>query len=245
MKLRVRTSITALSVYLPAIIYIIWLNVYYWLLEGGRYKAFIQPKLWPLLILALLLLLTFIAAFIYQFTRNQRHTVLSDTWIKSAIFFIPVVFLWAIYGQSLGGYAFSKRVLNPDEMVSVPGTYKIPSFSKTTAENRISLLDLVRDTENYEGMRVVAEGMVYRAPHADESTFMLFRFAIVCCAADAIPVAILVKNTEAGNLNNDIWVRVEGLMNIETINGRRRPSIAAEIIQPIPAPTPENRYLFF
>jgi uncharacterized repeat protein (TIGR03943 family) len=245
MKVRVTNAITALSVCLPAIIYIIWLNAYYWLLEGGRYKAFIQPKLWPLLILALLLLLMFIAAFIYQFSRNQRHTAVSAVWIKSAIFFIPVVFLWSIYGQSLGGYAFSKRVLNPDEMVSVPGTYKIPSFSKTTAENRISLLDLVRDTENYDDQRVAAEGMVYRAPNADENTFMLFRFAIVCCAADAIPVAIRVKNAEAGNLNNDIWVRVEGLMNIETINGRRRPSITAEIVRPIPAPTPENRYLFF
>jgi uncharacterized repeat protein (TIGR03943 family) len=245
MKTRVRASIAALSVCLPAIVYIFWLNAYYWLLEGGRYEAFIQPKLWPLLILALLFLLMFIAAFIYQYSRNQRHTALPDIWIKSAVFFVPVVFLWAIYGQSLGGYAFSKRVLNPDEMVSVPGTYKIPPFSKSTAENRLTLLDLVKDAEIFDGKRVTAEGMVYRAPDLDENTFMLFRFAIVCCAADAIPVGILVKHTDAGRFTNDAWVRVAGQLHIETVNVRHRPIIDADTVRQIPIPIPQKRYLFF
>ena len=245
MKARVTTFITALSVCLPAIVYIIWLNAYYWLLEGGRYKAFLQPKFWPLLILALLFLLMFIAAFIYQFSWNQRHTSVSDTWMKSAVFFIPVVFLWAIYGQSLGGYAFSKRVLNPDEMVFLPGTSKLSSFSKTTVANRVTLLDLVKNAEIFDGKRVAAEGMVYHAPNHDENTFMLFRFAIVCCAADAFPVAILVKHADGGRFANDAWVSVAGQLHIETINARHRPIIDADIVRQIPLPIPEKRYLFF
>ena len=68
MQEKIKRSAAIMTACLPAIILIIWLNAYYWLLEGGRYKAFIQPKLWPLLILALVLLLAFTAAFIAQFS---------------------------------------------------------------------------------------------------------------------------------------------------------------------------------
>ena len=71
-----------LTACLPAVIYITWLNVYYWLLEGGRYKALIQPKLWPLLVLALILLLAFSAAFISRLSKKPVAASQFDAWIK-------------------------------------------------------------------------------------------------------------------------------------------------------------------
>ena len=47
MKAKVKATLSLVTACLPAIIYVVWLNAYYWLLKGGRYKAFIQPKLWP------------------------------------------------------------------------------------------------------------------------------------------------------------------------------------------------------
>ena len=52
MRGKFKKYLAVLTLSLPAIIYITWLAAYYWLLEAGRYKAFIQPRLWPLLILA-------------------------------------------------------------------------------------------------------------------------------------------------------------------------------------------------
>jgi uncharacterized repeat protein (TIGR03943 family) len=245
MKKKLKSSIAVLTTCLPAIIYITWLDAYYWLLEGGRYKAFIQPKLWPLLILALLLLLAFTAAFISQFSLKSKISFQFDAWVKGAILIVPVLFLWTIYGQSLGTDAFAKRELNLDQIATKGVSNRLLSSSGKSADHAISLLGLVANAEKYHGKRVATEGIVYRSAKTGKNTFKLFRFAVVCCAADALPLAVAVESTAAEKLNNDAWVRVEGFFNLETINDRQISRILADKVLPIPAPPPEKRYLFF
>jgi uncharacterized repeat protein (TIGR03943 family) len=245
MKAKVKITMTLVTACLPAITYVIWLNAYYWLLKGGRYQAFIQPKLWPLLILALILLLAFTAAFISQFSLKPGISLQIDAWIKAAILILPVFFLWTIYGQSLGADAFAKRALNPGQIVIKGDSNQLKSSSGIPTDQAISLLDLIADAEKFHGKRVTTEGMVYRSVKNGGNTFMLFRFAIVCCAADALPLAVTVKSTAADILNNDAWVRVEGIFTIETLKGKQVTSLAADVIQSIPQPPPEKRYLFF
>jgi len=71
-------------------------------MNSPAFDAFLQPKLWPLLILALILLLLYIAAFISHFPREAGDVFKFERWLQATILFVPVVFLWAIYGQSLG-----------------------------------------------------------------------------------------------------------------------------------------------
>jgi len=242
---KVKTTISLVTACLPAIVYVIWLNAYYWLLKGGRYKAFIQPKFWPLLILALLLLLAFSAAFISQFSLKSRRPLKLDAWAKAAILMMPVFFLLTIYGRSLGTDAFSKRALNTGQSVIQRDANQLKLPSRTSTGQATSLLNLLADAEKFDGKRVTAEGMVYRSVKSGDNTFMLFRFAVVCCAADAMPLSVTVKHTANEALINDAWVRVDGIFTIETSNGKQVPSIAADIVQPIPPPPPEKRYLFF
>ena len=242
---KVKTTISLVTACLPAIVYVIWLNAYYWLLKGGRYKAFIQPKFWPLLILALLLLLAFSAAFISQFSLQSRRPLKFDAWAKAAILMVPVFFLLTIYGRSLGTDAFSKRALNTGQSVIQRDANQLKLPSRTSTGQATSLLNLLADAEKFDGKRVTAEGMVYRSVKSGDNTFMLFRFAVVCCAADAMPLSVTVKHTANEALNNDAWVRVDGIFTIETSNGKQVPSIAADIVQSIPPPPPEKRYLFF
>ena len=242
---KVKTTISLVTACLPAIVYVIWLNAYYWLLKGGRYKAFIQPKFWPLLILALLLLLAFIAAFISQFSLKARISLKWDAWAKAAILMMPVFFLLTIYGRSLGTDAFSKRALNPGQIVLKGDSNQLKLPSGPSADRATSLLSLLADAEKFDGKRVTAEGMVYRSVKSGDNTFMLFRFAVVCCAADALPLSVTVKHTATEALNNDTWVRVNGIFTIETSNGKQVTSIAADRVQSIPPPPPEKRYLFF
>ena len=242
---KVKTTISLVTACLPAIVYVIWLNAYYWLLKGGRYQAFIQPKFWPLLILALLLLLAFSAAFISQFSLKSRSSLKFDAWTKAAILMMPVFFLLVIYGRSLGTDAFSKRALNTDQIVIERDANQLKLPSRTSTGQATSLLNLLADAEKFDGKRVTAEGMVYRSVKSGDNTFMLFRFAVVCCAADAMPLSVTVKHTANEALNNDAWVRVDGIFTIETSNGKQVPSIAADIVQSIPPPPPEKRYLFF
>jgi len=234
-----------LTACLPAIIFITWLNAYYWLLENGRYKAFIQPKLWPLLILALVGLLAFSAASISQFSLRSMASFRFEAWIKAAILIVPVVFLWTIYGQSLGTDAFAKRLLQSGQRVpfKTADFEKIPSTA--LSENAATLLDLILYAENFNGKPVTVEGMVFRNAGVDTNSFLLFRFAVTCCAADALPFSIRVNMANEADLTNDTWVRVEGLFNLATMHGKQVFSIRADRVLPIPTPPPENRYLFF
>ena len=244
MRKSVKNRIALLTLILPAIIYITWLAAYYWLLGAGRYKAFIQPKLWPLLILALILLLVYIAAFISHFPRESGGVLKFERWLQAAILFVPVVFLWAIYGQSLGTHALTKRALNTNQPFSI-SRVSPQKTSPTTDGKTLSLLELIKNAEHFNGQRVAAEGMVYRGGYSDRSRFRLFRFVVVCCAADALPLVILVKSRIAEKFSNDDWVRVEGVFSFESVNGRQVSSIAADSVRPIAAPPPEKRYLFF
>jgi len=242
---KVKTTIFLVTACLPAIVYVVWLNAYYWLLKGGRYKAFIQPKFWPLLILALLLLLAFTAVFVSQISLKSRISLKFDVWAKAAILMMPVCFLLTLYGRSLGTDAFSKRAFNPGQIVIQGDANELKSPSGPSTAQGTSLLNLLADAEKFDGKRVTAEGMVYRSVTSGENTFMLFRFAVVCCAADALPLSVTVKHTATEALNNDTWVRVGGIFSIETSKGKQMASIAADSVESIPPPPPEKRYLFF
>ncbi|MBT8368840.1 MAG: TIGR03943 family protein [Deltaproteobacteria bacterium] len=245
MKEKLIRSATFLTACLPALIYISWLNAYFWLLEDGRYKAFIQPKLWPLLILALILLLAFSAACISQFSLKSIISLQFDAWIKAAILIVPVVFLWTIYGHSLGADAFAKRLLHPGQSISIETTNSNQIPSQAFSGRAITLLDLILNAEKFNGKRVAVEGMVYRAAKVDKHGFLLFRFAVACCAADAVPFSIQVNTATEADLNNDSWVRVEGFFSLEKIDDKEVRSVLADKILPIPKPLPEKRYLFF
>jgi uncharacterized repeat protein (TIGR03943 family) len=245
MKAKFKRSAAFLTACLPAFIFITWLNAYYWLLKGGHYQAFIQPKLWPLLILAMLLILAYAAAFISRFSLKLKISFQIDVWLKAATLFLPVLFLWTIYGQSLGSDAFAKRVFNPSQSVPIQDTSFKELPARTFSENNTTLLDLILYAEKLHGRRVAVEGMVYRGANGDKNSFKLFRFAVVCCAADALPFSVMVKTATQKDLQNDTWVRVEGLFNVETINDKQVSSIAADKILPISTPSPEKRYLFF
>ena len=230
---------------LPVVVFIIWIEAYYWLLQAGHYKAFIQPKLWPLLILAPMVLLVFVAVFIARFRWTPNNVGQIEAWVRAAILVMPVVFLGAIYGQSLGAHAFSKRAVKIGTVFSLPDSVNVPSPLKDSIANAATLLDLLKNPARFAGKQVVTDGIAFRAADAPADTFMLFRFAIVCCAADALPLSVQVKSSDSTTVEHDSWVRVAGRFKLNMIEGKSTPVIEAAVIQPIVPPPPEKRYLFF
>jgi len=245
MKEKVKKIIAVFSIFLPAITFIIWADAYFWLLKGDRYKAFLQPKLRPLLILAMMLLLTFVVASISQSPWKKKETHITDVWLRAAILFVPALFLWTVYGQSLGTHALTQKAFDTEDIISLPQTPLEHSSISDTAVITISLLDLCKDAEKFEGKFIATEGMVFRKDTIAENTFKIFRFVIFCCAADALPMWISVNSGKSRNFENETWVKVEGKCKIDKINGRQVISIDAVAIQVIPTPPPEKQYLFF
>jgi uncharacterized repeat protein (TIGR03943 family) len=92
---------------------------------------------------------------------------------------------------------------------------------------------------------VVTTGSVYHESNIPEGYFMLFQFAITCCAADAQPIWVLVKAQQQAQLENESWVKVGGRVIHEQFNENRIPVIEANSVHPIPTPPVEQRYLYF
>ena len=248
MKAKAKRIIAVSTVCHPAITFIVWVATYGWLLKGDRYRAFLQPKLWPLLILAMVLLLIFVAAYIFQFQWKKKVAHIPDVWLQAAILTVPAIFLWTVYGQSLGTHALTQKAFDADLIDS------LDSLPQTTLEDvsgpdspvmPASLLDLFKNSENFEGKFVTTEGMVFHKDPIDANTFKIFRFVIVCCAADALPLSISVNSEKPRNFKNETWVRVEGKFKTNKINGRLVLSIDARTVQAVPTPPPEKQYLFF
>ena len=92
---------------------------------------------------------------------------------------------------------------------------------------------------------MVIIGSYYQGPDIPDGYFMLYQFAVTCCAADAQPVWVFVKAQLKAPLENESWVKVEGRVISEQFNENRIPVIEANSVHPIPTPPVEQRYLYF
>lgn len=100
------------------------------------------------------------------------------------------------------------------------------------------------DLSSFEGQETSLIGFVFhdeRFPGQDR--FMLSRFVVSCCVADALAVGILVRSPNASSFSADQWVEVKGRFSVNELEGETLPVLDAESIAPIA--TPDQPYLFF
>ncbi|WP_051409312.1 TIGR03943 family putative permease subunit [Syntrophorhabdus aromaticivorans] len=128
--------------------------------------------------------------------------------------------------------------LPPEDRAPEPDSQ--PHSNNPTALSA-SLLDLNEFGRRYKGRHVVTEGMV-AWDKTSRGRFYLFRFVIVCCVADALPVAVLVEWPEEKRPAQNSWIRVEGIADRVTVDGQKGVVIKNGLITPIPVP--KDPYLY-
>lgn len=73
--------------------------------------------------------------------------------------------------------------------------------------------------DSFVGRRASISGFVYRDDTIGDGQFVLGRFAVQCCAADAIPYGIVVESPDAGKYASDKWMTVTGTLAKTTVDG--------------------------
>ncbi|TYP76411.1 TIGR03943 family putative permease subunit [Paenibacillus methanolicus] len=81
----------------------------------------------------------------------------------------------------------------------------------------LTALDLFLD--RFVGKTVTIEGFVYRDDTLTNNAFILGRFAVSCCAADAMPYGVMVQTDHPEQYGNDTWLRMTGTLATTTYNG--------------------------
>jgi uncharacterized repeat protein (TIGR03943 family) len=121
----------------------------------------------------------------------------------------------------------------------------LPDNSKQSAaagkSHGPSLLDLVTKPEDFEGSDAELVGMVHKDKRLAADSFYCYRLLMVCCAADASPIGVIVKWPEAGKLPKGTWVKVHGKVGFTPFEGEDYPTISAINVEK--TATPKNRFL--
>jgi uncharacterized repeat protein (TIGR03943 family) len=97
------------------------------------------------------------------------------------------------------------------------------------------------DFENQD-VELIGQFMPARANNADGDRFNLVRMFVICCAADARPVTIVVQTDKAQPVSEMSWVKVIGKAAFPVESGRRVPLVLAESVTP--CEPPEETFIY-
>jgi len=84
--------------------------------------------------------------------------------------------------------------------------------------NQIDILEMGRD---HPGLKVRTIGFVYRSKQMPDDVVGVARFQITCCAADAQPIPVPIRVSNAATFDADTWVEIRGVVERQDIRGRK------------------------
>ena len=216
------------------------------LLGAGRYSLFIRAQLWPLLLATLLMFVLLLLAMVAR-RGTAAPRASAAAWVRSALLLLPLAYMFPLMSRAsssgLNSFALQKRSLGmntgPESSIG-PGDAAYPVLDKNPpvpGGGETCGIDVVaRHFRHLIGRHVVTDGRVYRDDALPDGQMALYRFVVVCCAADAMPVQVVVKASDLSGLRNDQWVRVEGAVGSAHQDGGEIPVIDATKVTTIPPP---------
>jgi putative membrane protein len=171
---------------------------------------------------------------------DHDHAHLS--WAALAIIAIPLVLGTLIPSQPLGADAVGGSI-------SVNAVSNGSNWSAfTTNPLEWNVLDWLRafnnseDAASFNGQQADVIGFVYKEPTFGENQFMVARFTISCCVADASAIGLPVAWQGTSALPQDTWVRVQGAFEVGEFQGDSLPILQAASVETVAQP--EHPYLY-
>ncbi|OAJ76133.1 hypothetical protein AYJ08_19835 [Brevibacillus sp. SKDU10] len=98
-------------------------------------------------------------------------------------------------------------------------------------------------THEFDGHPLELMGFVYRQPNMQENEFVVARFSVSCCTADAQVSGVLVQLPTAKEFKTDSWVKVKGTLALTTFEGNELLILQGQQISQVPAP--KNPYVYY
>lgn len=163
-----------------------------------------------------------------------------------ALVALPILLGLLIPARPLGASAIDNKGLNAPPPLTVSGGSAATTLE--VAPEQRTILDWVRAFNYAEDPTVFTDqpadviGFVYRRAGLAPTQFLVTRFTVTCCAADASGVAMLVDWPDAGQLTENTWVRVRGAVRAVDFDGRPLPWITAASVETVDQP--EHPYMY-
>lgn len=130
-----------------------------------------------------------------------------------------------------GFYELLEKKLVKQPKISINNTDYIP------------VMNIIENNANqFIGKKVEVNGFVYREKGFKDNQFVVARFGISCCVADASVYGLLSTLENASTLKKDTWVHIKGIIQKTTYNGENVPYIQVQQIESIDQP--DNPYVY-
>jgi uncharacterized repeat protein (TIGR03943 family) len=114
--------------------------------------------------------------------------------------------------------------------------------TRRTIMDWMRLFNYENELASFLGQPADVIGFVYHDPRLQEGQFLVSRFTVSCCVADAFAIGMVVSWPQANLLTADQWVRVTGGVQLLELDGRRVPLIQAQQVEIVSQP--DQPYLF-
>lgn len=173
------------------------------------------------------------------------------TWGGTFLVALPMLLGLLIPPQPLGAAALSNRDMdiqlsNSNQRVTSASAIVRQREKAPTDKN---VLDWWRDFRTIPnantalaGQPVKAIGFVYKDEQFGPETFMLIRFTVSCCVADASVVGLLVQSPESATFTDDTWVEVTGTFVSSTLDNWKMSIVDAQQITRVDVPSQPYLY---
>ncbi len=162
-------------------------------------------------------------------------------WDILLIVSLPLLLGFLIPSRSLGIEA-----VNGGVSLSPVGVQSAAAFQRSPLDRNI--LDWLREFDRavtpaeFNDQEAEVIGFVYREPSHEADGFMLARFTMSCCVADAFPIGMPVNWNDSGDLTAGAWVRVTGALQAASFAGEFMPVLFADAVELVDEPA--QAYLY-
>ncbi len=215
--------------------------------EAPLLGKFLRPDYWWIVEMGVGILILFLISLVYCDPHNRGRRGLGLL-LQMGIMIVPLLYLPAAVRSELSPDAAKKRSFSVGRFERAvknasPGRTSRSSDPDRKAiggDNRLpedpSLIQLIMESSHYEGKQVTTLGKVCLDDRLPKGTFFCYRLLMICCAADASPVGVMVHYDKIDSVKNGDWVKVEGTVGLTTFQSHRAVKLVAEQVEPTSRP---------
>jgi len=170
----------------------------------------------------------------------------APSWPILALISVPLVVGLAVPAKPLGAAAIGTSGVSTS-FSAIQGSGATAQLAVAPTDRNV--LDWVKafnnsdNVDEFSGQPADLIGFVYRdIRFKDKPQFMVARFTISCCVADASAIGVIVQSNDAAKFTPDSWVHVKGKFQVQSIDGQKTPVLIADSIDP--TNQPDHPYLY-
>lgn len=210
-----------------------WAGLFWFLIASGRTALYLSSRTdWVVPVGAVILTIAATGRFASARSPHEERLSSKEAW-GIGVIVLPVVIVLALPPASLSSFAASRR--------SSFASAGFTTSAEDVAEGDLSLADVAGALRSGDAMDALVEragtevdftGFVTRDTGMAADEFVLTRFLISCCVADALSVEVRVVGAPPGQFAKDDWVRVAGkiypvggevILDAESVESVKRP----------------------